>query len=1266
MNKFVSVVLLSLLLAGLIGNFLLPSVKGISGYEVSLPFYGLEELPIPDDFNTTDYMQVIETSNQLWIAGAGTNASDHYRGGIWNYTDGTWVKFRNSSSNAGKDNHAHSGYRTWTMFNDTHHFFDEAGAVIIAEGWKCGRLFTNDTGKHFYETNEGSLLGKAVYKSPINETFFLMHWGDDCVWKSANLMDWTVYKNITQWVLDRGVGKDPIKQPHATIGVSQNFHRLYVNYETYLDYSGGTNYEPIHTTIYQNLDTGEWHWLNWTANNQNFPPVDFRVGHAGTTFCTMTETSKVVVLGDTDRDASELKFVNVTKDDRRYLVDAIQGMNIRRGSTEVAQGPQLASKNDVIYVTYDAVAVDTYQPQIRYGIRISPDHGVTWGTLLERRALNPADGEHRLFWLWQGARHLFIFDDDTKKLYRMACLTQDEAWAVVNYGYVSRSGSTVTFEKTLSNQTTDAVDLSQYGEVSTANVTLIGASYFNKQKNSGFEWGNKTGYAGDHINYLNIINNASEAYEGNYYGNLTAPYDGWKYIETEKIPWTCGLNAKGVVASVYLKYKQWNESEPLPDKLFSVYEHNSTSDAKFAPKTEVHYSIGTTWQRVNITIAGHIVKGYDNIFVRIRCNMKKNDTLLMDAFMVEECDPDIQGMPPTEEKKWNVYVQGDYFTSELKTQNPSVTINGQTFSYSGTLNNGQETSAESIILPKTGIVHINSINVEGSGLVKIKIQATVRVIAESIFLREYTNSIYIGHYYNNSYTFIGDNSNIVIFCKPFANITSASLSVDKLTFTVSAENGRTSTTKVYCGSKGEPTAVSGADSWSYDSTTKICMITVTHSSVKEVVVSWATSDNPPTLGTQGYSTTTAGEPCRFYSKWKDDDSLSDCIFGTNLTGSWQNETHTLTSNPDWCNVTKTLPSRGGVRVEYQFWVNDSADQWATSNLRYFTTTSVGVPTYNDIGYNTTLAGNIAEFSCYWQDPDGLSHFIFSWNGTGIWTNDTASALTGTADWANLTKTLPSNVGVVVGFRWYCNDTGDNWGDTGIQTLTKTETTVWCWFQFGFKDLGNNDVESKIIWALYNGSQALSYKEGEAALLAGTYTLKTCYHSKLINETSLSTETYGNTTVNIYLMMKAYVYGYIAFNNTVTSITINSQTSNNLTFTVEGSSPQMIIVDVLQNASRIRRNGVKQTDWAYNDASKYIEIDAAALSVWQLTFEGLGEPYFTEALIIATVVAVGSGAVLAFVYRRKKKSVSVPCQAITKLNQDCWKKLMRLTKKEEIQ
>jgi len=73
-----------------------------------------------------------------------------------------------------------------------------------------------------------------------------------------------------------------------------------------------------------------------------------------------------------------------------------------------------------------------------------------------------------------------------------------------------------------------------------------------------------------------------------------------------------------------------------------------------------------------------------------------------------------------------------------------------------------------------------------------------------------------------------------------ANITSASYNGDKMTFAIFAYSGKTTTTKVYCGDKGRPETVSGADVWSYDSSTKICTITVTHSSEESITLDWST------------------------------------------------------------------------------------------------------------------------------------------------------------------------------------------------------------------------------------------------------------------------------------------------------------------------------------------------------------------------------------------------------------------------------------------
>lgn len=173
-------------------------------------------------------------------------------------------------------------------------------------------------------------------------------------------------------------------------------------------------------------------------------------------------------------------------------------------------------------------------------------------------------------------------------------------------------------------------------------------------------------------------------------------------------------------------------------------------------------------------------------------------------------------------------------------------------------------------------------------------------------------------------------------------------------------------------------------------------------------------------------------------------------------------------------------------------------------------------------------------------------------------------------------------------------------------IIPTAVNVWQ-FTFDHRDLDNNAVDSKITWKLYNGSSLLSYGEGQYALLSGIYTLKTYYHSMLIDQVNLDTTIHGNSTIVIPLQMKPHqsvAGGYVAFNNTVTSITISSQTGENLTFTAEGLTPILIIADVPRNCSYIKRNGVNQIGWKYVQdltSSNYTYIGATSLSKWEYFF-----------------------------------------------------------------
>lgn len=73
------------------------------------------------------------------------------------------------------------------------------------------------------------------------------------------------------------------------------------------------------------------------------------------------------------------------------------------------------------------------------------------------------------------------------------------------------------------------------------------------------------------------------------------------------------------------------------------------------------------------------------------------------------------------------------------------------------------------------------------------------------------------------------------------SLTSWDYGNQRLTFTVSAPSGITSTTKVYCGDNGEPKAVyatNGTVSWSHNTATKVLTLNVTHDSPTRILVYW--------------------------------------------------------------------------------------------------------------------------------------------------------------------------------------------------------------------------------------------------------------------------------------------------------------------------------------------------------------------------------------------------------------------------------------------
>jgi len=340
------------------------------------------------------------------------------------------------------------------------------------------------------------------------------------------------------------------------------------------------------------------------------------------------------------------------------------------------------------------------------------------------------------------------------------------------------------------------------------------------------------------------------------------------------------------------------------------------------------------------------------------------------------------------------------------------------------------------------------------------------------------------------------------------------------------------------------------------------------------------------------------------------DTVNRWHFGTTWITSTTSVTITAWFSSDWLNY--TVASSGTQQV------SNGSKPTAVFLDGVFKTEGDGWSYYS--GTITAVTGATTSVALYWGSSVVSVIILFPTNTTYTSTIPVQlSASGGTIDtiwwnckndttWiygTNQTYTVPTNMtdfmnGTSYTFYGWANNTDGFIGESTVGFSVQTLIVNWHIFAFNFYDLDTNDVENHITWQLYNSTQLLTYTEGQATLLAGTYTLKTYYHVSLINQTDLDTATYGNTTVHVYLQLKPYAYGYLAFNNTVTGLILHNQSMYNLTFTLYGSVPITMTTDFPYSPTYISKDGANQTGWTYT--SGHVVLTASSLNVWSLIYE----------------------------------------------------------------
>ena len=146
------------------------------------------------------------------------------------------------------------------------------------------------------------------------------------------------------------------------------------------------------------------------------------------------------------------------------------------------------------------------------------------------------------------------------------------------------------------------------------------------------------------------------------------------------------------------------------------------------------------------------------------------------------------------------------------------------------------------------------------------------------------------------------------------------------------------------------------------------------------------------------------------------------------------------------NSTLTLITSASTPVgSYTLYVNGTGptgSHVSTVQLRILANTAdTTPPAFGSIGANTTIAGGPVRLSCLVSDDVAVSSYLYSWNNTGSWVNQTVVAVSGSPIATGFVGTWSSVAGAVVSVRVYANDSSNNWAVSDQYTFTLAPNIV---------------------------------------------------------------------------------------------------------------------------------------------------------------------------------------------------------------------------------
>ncbi len=190
----------------------------------------------------------------------------------------------------------------------------------------------------------------------------------------------------------------------------------------------------------------------------------------------------------------------------------------------------------------------------------------------------------------------------------------------------------------------------------------------------------------------------------------------------------------------------------------------------------------------------------------------------------------------------------------------------------------------------------------------------------------------------------------------------------------------------------------------------------------------------------------------FSSNWTDDTTLKNWTFETNQSGTLVNSTFvafgTAASGSNISSLVLLVNGAPGANVSWRFIVHDNQTNFAATPYQYFVIIDNQPPLWiaGSIQKNqTTIYPNTqVNFTANWTDNTTLNSWTFEINKTGLWVNSTPVVFSTGNNMSSQVYLVDSNTNVNVTWRFWVNDSSNNWNVTSYDSFIVGDNTNPQW------------------------------------------------------------------------------------------------------------------------------------------------------------------------------------------------------------------------------